>query len=88
MKRFDRTRLTPLSIEVIDGRDAVLRVLAGLRDDRKAMMVLTYATASLVDHLARVTRHTPQDVAAALVTKVLEGVDEGLMIGDWPGDDL
>jgi hypothetical protein len=78
----DRSKLTPLAVEVTRCRDAILRVLAGLRDDRKALMVLTYVTASFVDHLEQSTTHTPEAILAALQDKVLETLDEGVMLGD------
>ena len=57
-KELDRSLLSPLAIEAIDTRDAILRLLLALGDDRKRMMVLTYVNASLVKHLAppRATR--------------------------------
>jgi hypothetical protein len=81
-KELDRSLLSPLAIEAIDTRDAILRLLLALGDDRKRMMVLTYVNASLVKHLAAATGHTAEACVVTIASETLSTLAEDVMTVD------
>jgi hypothetical protein len=69
--------LSPLTIELFDARDAMLRVLVGLNDDAKMMAVTTYVAASLLNHVARATGRPAAEFGLEMFKKIAQSaVDE------------
>jgi hypothetical protein len=79
---LDRGKLSPLALEVVDARDGILRLLIGLRDDPKALMALSYAAASYLDHVSALTGHEPEVVLATFSGTVLRTVRDGVLTVD------
>jgi hypothetical protein len=78
---LDRTHLDPLALEVIDCRDAVLRLLLALNDDRKLMMALHYVTASVLNQIAQ-SGQTKGGLVLQFGAEVFQAMTEDLMTVD------
>lgn len=83
---LDPEELTPLARKVMAARDDVLRTLSALGDDRKAMMALTYASATYISHLSQTTGKTHEACVAMLAEQIMQTLEDGVMTAPYEGE--
>ena len=78
-KPLDPAKFAPLTREVLKARDEIMAVLAGLGDDRKAAVALTYASATFLKHLSKVSRQPEETCALTYAREIYRTLGVAVM---------